>query len=130
MIRKRVYLPIRSRLLISTSNRAPARSLLPWIARIRRVFRPFSRVLRRKGQLRPRHRVVTLEQTGARTASSLIRAPVLVNRPASRTRGNGLSRGSVKGRGSTYSGDPAAISTTRLRTVVRPFLSVARKLTL
>ena len=75
------------------------------------------------------HRVVTLEQTGPRTASRLIRAPVSVNRPASRTTGNGLSRGGVRGGGSTYTGEPAATSMIRVFTAARPRLSVARNAT-
>jgi hypothetical protein len=66
-MRKRVCLPIRSRLRTSTSSTTPAASLR-WNAGKSTLLLPITLLERRRGQPRLRQRTVTREQTGARGA--------------------------------------------------------------
>jgi hypothetical protein len=124
-MRKRVYLPMRSRLRTSTSRTTPA-AILRWNAGKRTFLLPATLLERRRGQPRPRQRTVIREHTAARTVSSRTRTPVSIKLPASRTTGGGLSSGGRKGLSRTYSGRPGATSRVRERTAVALSLSVTR----
>jgi hypothetical protein len=81
-----VDFPMKPALVTRTSSRVPALS-----ARSKGRSRPVDAgdVYRREGQSLPRHVTMTREPRGARTLSSVTRAPPAVSTPLIRTTGNG-----------------------------------------